>query len=55
MIASDMLGRICFGLDLEPKFCDVIVKRFIKYCKENNKAFTIKLNGETIDENYFEE
>jgi hypothetical protein len=29
LIAAARLGRTCFGLEIEPKYCDVIVRRFI--------------------------
>ena len=53
LVASDILNRICHAMEMEPKFCDVIVLRFIKYCKDNNKPFTVKRNGELIDEAFF--
>jgi DNA modification methylase len=28
LIASEKLGRSCFGMELDPKYCDVIVKRW---------------------------
>ena len=30
LIASEMTGRQCIGLELEPQFCDVIVTRWCK-------------------------
>ena len=54
MIASDKLNRTCFGMEYEPKFCDVIVKRFMKYCSDNGKTADISLNGLAIDESHFE-
>jgi DNA modification methylase len=29
LIAAARLGRRCFGLEIEPKYCDCIVRRFI--------------------------
>lgn len=29
LIAAARLGRRCFGMEIEPKFCDVIVRRYI--------------------------
>ena len=29
LIATERLGRRCFGIELEPKYCDVIVRRYI--------------------------
>lgn len=53
LIASDKLERKCFGMEYEPKFCDVIVQRFFKYCADNSIECIVKLNGDSIDENYF--
>ena len=44
VVASDQLGRKCYGIELGPKYCDVIVKRMIKL----NPALTIKRNGEDV-------
>lgn len=52
LIAAETLGRRCFGMELDPKYCDVIVRRYInfvgadkvskelveKYMKENSHA-----------------
>lgn len=45
MVASEKTNRICYGMELSPNYCDVIVKRM-------HKAYPnleIKLNGEIID------
>lgn len=41
MVAAHQLKRKCYGLELEPKYCDVIVKRMLKF---DNKL-TVKRNG----------
>jgi DNA modification methylase len=28
LIAAEQLGRVCYGIEIEPKYCDVIVKRW---------------------------
>jgi DNA modification methylase len=28
LIASDQTGRVCYGTELDPRYCDVIVKRW---------------------------
>lgn len=35
MIAAEQLGRTCYGVELDPKYIDVIVERFQK---ENDRA-----------------
>jgi len=31
LIAAESLGRRCFGLEIDPKYCDAIVKRYIAF------------------------
>jgi DNA modification methylase len=54
LIASDRLERVCYGMEYEPKFCDVIVKRFMKHCADNNLECNVKRNGELITMDFFE-
>ena len=31
LIASEKTGRICYGMELDEKYCDVIVQRYVDY------------------------
>lgn len=44
VIASQKTGRICYGMELDPKYIDVIVQRYVDYTG-NDK---IKKNGQEI-------
>jgi hypothetical protein len=44
MVASHQLKRKCYGMELDPKYCDVIIKRMIKL----DSNLKVKRNG--IDE-----
>jgi site-specific DNA-methyltransferase (adenine-specific) len=54
LIASDILDRICYGMELEPKFCDLIVQRFIQHCEDKSKECVVRRNGEIINKSFFE-
>lgn len=48
LIAAEQLDRICYGIELSPAYCDIIVNRWIKFMIKNNKDFVIKKNGEEL-------
>lgn len=42
MIACEQLGRSCYMMELDPKFCDVIVDRWEKYTGKKSKIISEK-------------
>lgn len=50
MIACEKTNRDCRMMELDPKYCDVIVKRYIDFCMTNNRPFSVKRNGKDIGE-----
>ncbi len=44
LIAAQKTGRICYGVELDPKYVDVIIQRYVDYTENE----TIKLNGKEI-------
>ena len=42
MVASHQLGRNCYGVELDPKYCQVILERMITL----DPTLEIKRNGE---------
>ena len=44
LIAAEKTGRVCYGMELDPKYVDVIVSRYVEYTGNS----TIKKNGEEI-------
>jgi len=43
-IAAEQTKRICYGMEIEPRYCDVIVQRYVNFTG-NEK---IKLNGKPV-------
>ena len=31
LIAADQLGRTCYGMEIDPRYCDVIIDRYKTY------------------------
>ena len=48
LIACEKTNRQCYGMELDEKYCDVIVKRYIEFCIKNNKESKVYRNGELI-------
>jgi len=42
LVAADNTNRICYGIELEPKYCQVIIERYINY-KDNFKGEDVKI------------
>jgi DNA modification methylase len=49
MIACEKTDRICFGMEIDEHYCDVIVKRYIDWCEKNNRKIEIKLNRKKFE------
>jgi DNA modification methylase len=47
LIACEQTDRTCFMIELDEKFCDVIVKRYIEQVNGSDDVFLIR-NGERI-------
>ena len=50
LIACEKTGRKCYMMELDPKYCDVIVKRYVNFCKENGREYSVLLNGQPYNE-----
>ena len=47
LIACEQLNRTCYMMELDPKYCDVIIKRWQDY---TGKAATLEATGETFED-----
>ena len=49
LIAAEQLNRICYGMEISPQYCQVIIERYKKHCEKVNKSFICKINGEVYN------
>ena len=42
LIACEETGRICYGIELDPKFVDVIVKRYVESVGSSEGVFVLR-------------
>jgi len=45
LIACEELGRKCYGIELDPAYCDLIVDRWVRYRKSKNLDSIVIKNG----------
>jgi DNA modification methylase len=50
LIAAEQMGIQSRMIELDPRFCDVIIRRAYNYYKTNNLKFVIKRNGKLLKE-----
>lgn len=48
LIAADMTGRAARLMEIDPRYCDVIVQRYQNYCKEISTPCSIRRNGQEV-------
>jgi site-specific DNA-methyltransferase (adenine-specific) len=54
LIACEQLNRVCYGLELDERYSDVIVKRWINFMMKNGKESEIKIKLNDVDFDYKE-
>jgi DNA modification methylase len=47
LIAADQLDRICYGIEIAPKYCDVIIKRYINHAGSDEHV-AVERNGKRL-------
>lgn len=49
LIAAEQTNRTCYGMEIDPGYCQVIIERYHKFCIDNEIESQIKVNGEPLD------
>ena len=47
LIACEKTNRVCYGMEIDPHYCDVTINRYREWCKKNKRKAIIKRNEET--------
>lgn len=55
IVAAEQTRRICYGQEFSESYCDVDVRRWIKYMRDNSLPYELKRNGVLLTENEIEE
>lgn len=50
LMACEQYNRKCYGIELDPAYCDIIVARWIKYRKKVGKEAIVKRNNEICED-----
>jgi DNA modification methylase len=48
LIAAEQTGRAFCGIELMPKYCQVIARRYGRFLESQNRPFDCKINGEAV-------
>jgi DNA modification methylase len=48
LIASEKTGRQARVVELDPRFVDVAVRRFVKFMRDNQRRYSVLLNGKEL-------
>lgn len=49
LISCEQTWRQCRGIELDPRYIDVSINRWVKYMESNSLDFEVRLNGKTIE------
>lgn len=52
LIASEILGRICYGFEIYPQYCQVIIDRYIKYKESAKDVYVIRNNKKMVYQDF---
>lgn len=49
LISSEKTDRICYGVEMDPLYCDLIIRRYFMYAKKKGFGVVLKRNGQSVD------
>ncbi|MCL1942556.1 MAG: DNA modification methylase [Candidatus Azobacteroides sp.] len=48
VIASEQTNRVCYGMEMDQKYCDLTVRRYLRFMNQHNMQVVIKKNGKIL-------
>lgn len=49
IIAAEQTGRVCYGQEMDEKYCDTIIRRYLRFMKQYGHPVTVKRNGVVLE------
>lgn len=50
LLAAEQLGKKCFGVELDPYYCQIIIDRYKNLCARTGKPAKIRVNGQVREQ-----
>jgi DNA modification methylase len=50
ILAAEQTNRLCYGVELDPKYCDLTVRRYLRFMRQHNLSLTVKRNGQALSD-----
>jgi DNA modification methylase len=48
LIAAEQTGRSCYGVEVDAKYCDLTVRRYLRFMKQYGLSVTVRRNGNIL-------
>jgi hypothetical protein len=48
LLAAEQTNRICYGMELDARYCDLTVRRWLRFMKLHDLSVTVRRNGQLL-------
>ncbi len=53
LIGCEQTKRLCYGMEIDPGYCDVTIRRWIRYKQSQDEDISLKRNGKQVNRELF--